>query len=126
MPTLQIMTRLINNNRTATISLKGHLDKDTHRELERVAFRLFGQRIFNFTVDLSGLKSISFEGVSVFFALFGMARKHNGNLVILRPSQGIKRVLNLFGLNRILSIKQELSPRFTRPGLVPSPQMAVC
>lgn len=125
MPTLQIMTRLL-QDRSATISLKGHLDKHTHKELERVIFWLFGQRIYNFTVDLSGLKAISFEGVSVVFALFGMARKHNGNLVILRPNRGIRRVLNLFGLNRILPIKQELSPRFTRPGLVPSPQVAVC
>jgi anti-sigma B factor antagonist len=60
--------------------------------------------ILNFILDLSELKHINSSGLGVFITLLTKARKKDGEVYLVNPSEGIKKLLMMTKLTAIFTI----------------------
>jgi anti-sigma B factor antagonist len=59
-----------------------------------------------FVMDLSDLKHINSSGLGVFITLLTKARKKDGEVLLVNPSEGIRKLLMMTKLNAIFSIHE--------------------
>ena len=64
--------------------------------------------ILNFALDLSDLKHINSSGLGVFITLLTKARKKDGELVLVSPSDYIRNLMLITKLNSIFTIFQSI------------------
>jgi anti-sigma B factor antagonist len=57
-----------------------------------------------FVLDLSDLKHINSSGLGVFITLLTKARKKDGEVLLVNPSEGIRKLLIMTKLNAIFTI----------------------
>lgn len=65
--------------------------------------------VYNFVIDLSGLKHINSTGLGVFITLLTRSRKRGGELALVNPSGYIKNLLLITKLNSIFSVYETSS-----------------
>lgn len=64
--------------------------------------------ILNFALDLSELKHINSSGLGVFITLLTKARRKDGELVLVSPSDYIRNLMLITKLNSIFTIFQSI------------------
>ncbi|MEX0790852.1 MAG: STAS domain-containing protein [Actinomycetota bacterium] len=89
---------------SAVISLLGDLDFHTARRLREKLLELHGQGINNIVLDMASLEFIDSSGLSVLVAGFKRMRDSDGNLTLRAVTDQTRRVLEVSGLSRVLSI----------------------
>jgi anti-sigma B factor antagonist len=96
---------LIKQEEAATvIELVGDLDFHTARRLRETLLGLHAQGSNNVVLDMSRLEFIDSSGLSVLVAGLKRLRNSDGNLSLRAVPEQTKRVLEVSGLSRVLSV----------------------
>lgn len=59
-------------------------------------------------IDLAGMEFMDSSGLGVLIAALKRLKENDGELVLLSPRDQMRRILNLTGLDKILTIRQSL------------------
>lgn len=92
----------------ALIKVVGSLDATTYEKMEKQVETLFLRSYYKIIVNLENVHYISSAGAGVFIAAIGNAQDHNGNIVLLRPSNMVRDVFEILGLAEIFTFAQSL------------------
>lgn len=86
------------------VLLKGEVDVYTSPGLKRALTHLTAehQRV---EVDLTEVEYLDSCGLAVLLGCEKRAREHAGHVVLVNPSAGIRRVLEVTGMDRILTVE---------------------
>jgi anti-sigma B factor antagonist len=96
---------LIKQEEAATvIELVGDLDFHTARRLRETLLELHSEGSNNVVLDMSRLEFIDSSGLSVLVAGLKRLRNSDGNLSLRAVPEQTKRVLEVSGLSRVLSV----------------------
>jgi anti-sigma B factor antagonist len=90
------------------ITVSGYLDAHTFEQLEETINDLYNQEVYRIVVDLSEVQYISSAGAGVFIGALQTAQDHDGNIVLMRPSESVREVFDLLGLTQIFSLQEDL------------------
>ena len=86
------------------VKVAGYLDAHTFEQLDETINQLFQKNQFRILVDLSGVDYISSAGAGVFIGALQTAQDHEGNIVLMTPTAGVREVFDLLGLSTIFEI----------------------
>lgn len=86
------------------IELVGDLDFHTARQLREKLIEFHSQGVTDVTLDLAELEFIDSSGLSVLVAGLKRLRNGGGDLTLRSVSDQTRRVLEVSGLSRVLSI----------------------
>lgn len=86
------------------INLSGDLDFHTARRLREKLLELHGAGVTNVVLDMAALEFIDSSGLSVLVAGLKRLRNSDGNLTLRAVPEQTRRVLEVSGLSRVLSI----------------------
>ncbi|MFM2376923.1 MAG: hypothetical protein RLZZ165_2020 [Bacteroidota bacterium] len=90
---------------TGVFRLSGSMIGETHgMPLVEALNEQMGNGYLLFILDLTDLKHINSSGLGVFITLLTRARKKDGEVVIVNPSQSIRSLFMITKLNSIFSI----------------------
>ena len=93
----------------AVLDLKGVLDAHTRDQFGEALNALLEKMCFKIVLDLSALEYLSSSGVGVISKSLSSIKSHNGNLVLMNPTEHVDQVLSLVGLPDVLPIVQDLA-----------------
>jgi anti-sigma B factor antagonist len=86
------------------LRLDGYLDGHTFIDLERFIDDLLKQGTCRLVIELSGMTYIASAGVGVFISAQHKANKSGGNLQLVNPSDSVREIFNILGLERLFVI----------------------
>jgi len=89
---------------TLVVEVAGFLDAHTVVEFERRMNELIGNGARRIVLDLSKLNYISSAGIGVIMSLVQRLRHDSGDVVLMRPTQKVYKILELLGFTRIFRI----------------------
>lgn len=86
------------------VHISGFLDAHTVDQFEKEMDTLLEKQYVKFIMDLSDLNYISSAGIGVLMVLLQQLRRRHGDLVLLRPSSKVYKILDLLGFTKIFNI----------------------
>jgi anti-anti-sigma factor len=89
------------------IRVQGFLDAHTFEQLEEEIRRIFDEGCFKLVVDLAKVDYISSAGAGVFIGARSESQENGGDVVLLKPTEGVKEVFELLGLTQIFKIAED-------------------
>jgi anti-anti-sigma factor len=104
---------------TAEITLAGDLVADSAEELQEQLASLGARGVSRFLLNLGSLNFIDSSGLNVFMGAHKQLRARQGRLVLLSPTEPVRRVLRITGAERKLEIaatREEGMALLERPG----------
>jgi anti-sigma B factor antagonist len=96
--------RIKEENASTVIDLIGDLDFHTARRLREKLLELHAGGANNVVLDMTSLEFIDSSGLSVLVAGLKRLRNSQGNLTLRAIPEQTRRVLEVSGLSRVLSI----------------------
>ena len=87
------------------VTLRGELDRATAPRLQQVLDQLCRDGYPEIVLDLSGLEFLSAAGLTVFLRADSHLRAADGEIILYRPGRLARRVLELTGLDTVLTIR---------------------
>ena len=88
----------------AVVRIDGFLDAHTVGEFESQINQLMAQGTRKIVIDLAGLSYISSAGIGAMMGLTQRLRAAAGDIVLLKPSQKVFRILKILGFTEIFKI----------------------
>ena len=89
-------------------SISGDIDHHSAREMRQridTAFAVSDAR--ELILDMSGVKFMSSSGLGLILGRFTKASAQGASFGVINPSESVKRVLDIAGAQRLISIKTE-------------------
>lgn len=87
------------------IYLKGDLiGENNGPELVKVVNDSIHEKVYHCAVDLSEVRYMNSSGIGVLITLLTKYRNHEGEMVLIKPSEKIEKLLLITKLNKIFSI----------------------
>lgn len=90
------------------LSLSGYLDGHTFVNLERRLEALLTNGARRMVIELSGLSYIASAGVGAFINMQHMLKKTGGNLQLVKPSDSVREIFSILGLDSLFVIHDTL------------------
>lgn len=88
----------------AEVAVTGELDFHSAPKLRETILGLVADGNVDVIVDLSKLDFIDSSGLGILVAAFNRTREEGGSLYLRSPSPQTSRVLEISGLNKLLSV----------------------
>lgn len=88
------------------IRISGFLDAHTVVSFEKSMEELINREYTKFLMDLGGLNYISSAGIGALMVLLQQLRRRQGEMVILKPSPKVYKILELLGFTKIFHIAE--------------------
>lgn len=95
-------------NRVDVVTVAGRVDSATAPELEKSIRGQFDKNHHQIVVDLAGVEYMSSAGLRTLVSSLKTAKSHGGNVVIAKPSDRAREVIELAGLNAVLAIYDDV------------------
>lgn len=99
-----IIRRNINESGSVVAEIDGYLDAHTVIGFETQMNSLIEAGARRIIIDLEKLNYISSAGIGALIGLVQRLRRAGGDLVLVRPSQKVHKILNLLGFTEIFRI----------------------
>jgi anti-sigma B factor antagonist len=96
------------NNEIRVITIHGYLDAHTFQELDDVILGVFDEGIFKISVNLENVNYISSAGAGVFIGAHGPAKENGGDIILVKPTEGVMRIFDLLGITQLFTIVSSL------------------
>lgn len=90
------------------LALAGYLDGHTFQSLERRLEALLKVGASRLVIELSGLTYIASAGVGAFINMQHMLKKTGGNLQLVKPSDSVREIFSILGLDSLFVIHETL------------------
>ena len=91
---------------SATVKLKGEIDHHSasvlRRELDELICRLRPKKLM---LDLSGVDFMDSSGLGLIMGRYTLLDSLGGETVLLNPTEGIRKILDLAGFSRICRVE---------------------
>jgi anti-sigma B factor antagonist len=91
----------------AEVRVSGFLDAHTVVAFEKMMDELLERQCNKLIVDLTSLSYISSAGIGALMVLLQQLRRRQGEMVILKPSTKVYKILELLGFTKIFHIAQD-------------------
>lgn len=99
-----IIRRNINESGSVVAEIDGYLDAHTVVGFEEQMNSLIEAGASRIVVDLERLNYISSAGIGAMIGLVQRLRRSSGDLVLVRPSPKVQKILDLLGFTEIFKI----------------------
>ncbi|MGH2537373.1 MAG: STAS domain-containing protein [Candidatus Promineifilaceae bacterium] len=90
--------------RVDLVKLSGRIDSSNAPELDTALKNLAREHRHQVVIDLSGIDYMSSAGLRALVSGLRENRKHNGDLVIANPSERMREILSLAGLDSVFHL----------------------
>jgi anti-sigma B factor antagonist len=97
-----IYVKALRQGRTLEVSLTGELDQRVARRLVNQLERFIEQGVRVIRVDLRGVSFLDSAGVKALLCCMRRLRAAGGRLLLIRPSQAVRKVFAALGLDSFL------------------------
>ena len=87
------------------IVLTGEVDITNAAELSELVTGQLTEETLHLTVDVGGLDFADTAAIRVFFLAARTLRQRGGDLVLLRPRRALARVLEILGVDEVITIR---------------------
>jgi anti-sigma B factor antagonist len=106
----------------------GRVDGDNARQLGEALIQALADGRTHLILDLSGVSYLSSVGLREIVRILGQVKRQNGKLRIANPSEPVRHVLELVGLDFLIEADANLllSPLGHSPFQLPAAQRQVC
>jgi anti-sigma B factor antagonist len=94
-------------NGVAVIRVRGFLDAHTFEKLEEAIREVYDAGCYKLVVDLAKVDYISSAGAGVFIGARSESQENGGDVVLLKPTEGVREVFELLGLTQIFKVAED-------------------
>lgn len=96
----------IESGSALTIKLRGELDHHSADETRELIDNKLNKEIYNkIIIDFKNLDFIDSSGIGFIIGRYKVIRKRNGTIEIINASKKVKKILDMSGIGKIISIK---------------------
>ena len=109
------MESLDGEEEIAILDLEGFIDTATAPQFKKEIENLINNNIYKIIINFAKITYLSSSGIGVFIETISEVKKNQGNIVIVRASDKIEKVINIAGLGTIIKIhssEQEAKEKF--------------
>lgn len=101
---LRRMESLDENEKIVILDLEGFIDTSTTHILREAFENLVQNKIYKIIVNFEKISYLSSTGIGVFVEFIGTIRENMGNIIIIKVSDKIKKVITIAGIEKIIKI----------------------
>ena len=91
-------------SRYVELALHGYLDAHTVGEFEACMEQSIAQGWLRYVIDVAELNYLSSAGIAAIISLTQRLRRVNGEVVLLRPSEKVFKILDKLGFTKIFCL----------------------
>ena len=102
---INIESKLNNENDFWDISLKGELDVSTADKLKEDLHNLADEKILDMKINLDKLDYIDSTGLGVMIGVLKKLKTDNKEIHILNPKSNVKKIFTITGLDKIFKME---------------------
>ena len=102
---INIESKLNNENDFWYISLKGELDVSTADKLKEYLHNLADEKILDMKINLDKLDYIDSTGLGVMIGVLKKLKTDNKEIHILNPKSNVKKIFTITGLDKIFKME---------------------
>ena len=102
---MNIESKLNNENDFWDISLKGELDVSTADKLKEYLHNLADEKILDMKINLDKLDYIDSTGLGVMIGVLKKLKTDNKEIHILNPKSNVKKIFTITGLDKIFKME---------------------
>lgn len=102
---MNIESKLNNENDFWEISLKGELDVSTADKLKEYLHNLADEKILDMKINLDKLDYIDSTGLGVMIGVLKKLKTDNKEIHILNPKSNVKKIFTITGLDKIFKME---------------------
>ena len=102
---INIESKLNNENDFWDISLKGELDVSTADKLKEYLHNLADEKILDMKINLDKLDYIDSTGLGVMIGVLKKLKTDNKEIHILNPKSNVKKIFTITGLYKIFKME---------------------
>lgn len=96
--------QLNEDEQLATLALEGFIDTSTTPQLRKEFDNLVNDKFYNIIADFEKISYLSSTGIGVFIEFIGTIKENQGNILIIKVSDKIKKVFNMAGIEKIIKL----------------------
>lgn len=85
-----------------------HSAADARSEIDEKLLLERPARVF---LDLSAIDFMDSSGLGLIMGRFALVRRYGGKLAVLDPSQAVRKILSLAGMDRMIPVRQSASSK---------------
>ena len=102
---INIESKLNNENDFWNISLKGELEVSTADKLKEYLHNLADEKILDMKINLDKLDYIDSTGLGVMIGVLKKLKTDNKEIHILNPKSNVKKIFTITGLDKIFKME---------------------
>lgn len=102
---INIESKLNNENDFWDISLKGELDVSTADKLKEYLHNLADEKVLDMKINLDKLDYIDSTGLGVMIGVLKKLKTDNKEIHILNPKSNVKKIFTITGLDKIFKME---------------------
>ncbi len=104
---MEISTEKLDNGWTA-IMVSGRVDAHTSPELDAYCRARLDEGVTALALDISGVQYMSSAGLRVLLSVLKEMGNRNGKLVLVKPQENVKEILEISGFSKIFTITDKI------------------
>ncbi len=101
---LRRIESLDENEKIVILDLEGFIDTSTTHILREAFENLVQNKFYKIIVNFEKISYLSSTGIGVFVEFIGTIRENMGNIIIIKVSDKIKKVITIAGIEKIIKI----------------------
>ncbi len=102
--TLRRMEPLDENEKIVILDLEGFIDTSTTSLLRKEFEDLVQNKFYNIIVNFEKISYLSSTGIGVFVEFIGIIKENLGDIIIIKASDKIKKVITMAGIEKIIKL----------------------
>lgn len=102
---MNIDSKLNNENGFWDISLQGELDVSTADKLKEHLYNLADEKILDMKINLENLDYIDSTGLGAMIGVLKKLKTDNKEIYIINPKSNVKKIFTITGLDKIFKVE---------------------
>ena len=102
---MNIDSKLNNENGFWDVSLQGELDVSTADKLKEHLHNLADEKIFDMKINLENLDYIDSTGLGAMIGVLKKLKTDNKEIYIINPKSNVKKIFTITGLDKIFKVE---------------------
>jgi anti-sigma B factor antagonist len=104
---LKIEKEMLAGKNIPVLVLYGAINVNTFDKLEKSINELYRAGKYNVLIDVSNVRYVSSAGAGVLMNAYLQAQEHNGKMILIKLSPGIRDVLDLLNLQHVIPTAED-------------------
>ena len=104
---LKIEKETLTGKNIPVLVLYGAINVNTFDKLEQSINDLYNAGKYNILIDVANVRYVSSAGAGVLMNAYLQAQEHNGKMILIKLSPGIRDVLDLLNLQHVIPTAED-------------------